>query len=160
MQGGEGADRVMGLFINTLPVRIRIGEEGVEASVRRTHILLADLLRHEHASLALAQRCSAVPAPAPLFSALLNYRHSPGLVQARSAEAIQAEEGIEGLYGEERNNYPVTLSVDDLGEGFVLTAQVEAPVDPMRVCNLMHTALEGLVEALETAPTTAVSRLD
>ena len=41
MQGGAGADRVMGLFINTLPVRIRVGEEGVEASVRRTHALLA-----------------------------------------------------------------------------------------------------------------------
>ena len=46
--------------------------------MRRTHALLAELLRHEHASLALAQRCSAVPAPAPLFSALLNYRHSSG----------------------------------------------------------------------------------
>ena len=78
MQGGEGAERVMGLFINTLPVRIRVGEEGVEASVRRMHALLAELLRHEHASLALAQRCSGVPAPAPLFSALLNYRHSAG----------------------------------------------------------------------------------
>ena len=38
MQGGEGADRVMGLFINTLPVRIGVGEAGVEASgaARRT----------------------------------------------------------------------------------------------------------------------------
>ena len=43
--------------------------------------LLADLMRHEHASLALAQRCSAVPAPAPLFTALLNYRHSPAASQ-------------------------------------------------------------------------------
>ena len=51
-------------------------------SVRHTHALLASLLRHEHASLALAQRCSALPAPAPLFSALLNYRYSPGAEQA------------------------------------------------------------------------------
>ena len=32
MQGGAGSDRVMGLFINTLPVRMRIGEQGAEAS--------------------------------------------------------------------------------------------------------------------------------
>src|SRR5262249_43168195 len=42
MQGGEGSDRVLGPFINTLPVRIGVGEEGVEASVRRTHGMLAD----------------------------------------------------------------------------------------------------------------------
>ena len=82
MQGSEGASRAMGLFINTLPIRISIGEQAVEEAVRRTHVLLGDLMRHEHASLALAQRCSAVPAPAPLFSALLNYRHSPGAAQA------------------------------------------------------------------------------
>ena len=35
------------------------GAEGVEESVRSTHAQLAQLLRHEHASLALAQRCSA-----------------------------------------------------------------------------------------------------
>ena len=37
---------------------IRVGEEGAEASVRRTQALLASLVRHEHASLALAQQCS------------------------------------------------------------------------------------------------------
>ena len=132
----------------------------VEAAVRRTHALLADLLRHEHASLALAQRCSGVPAPAPLFSALLNYRYSQGMVHAPSAEAMQAWEGVEVLYGEERTNYPLTLSVDDLGEGFGLTAQVQDPIDPRRVCDFMNTALERLVEALERAPTRAVRSLD
>ncbi|MGA8529828.1 MAG: amino acid adenylation domain-containing protein, partial [Acidobacteriaceae bacterium] len=160
MQGGEGADRVMGLFINTLPVRIHIGEESAEVGVRRVHALLADLLRHEHASLALAQRCSAVPAPAPLFSALLNYRHSPGAAQKPSAEAMQAWRGIGYLRGEERTNYPFTLSVDDLGQGFSLVAQTPASVGPMRVCELMHTALESLAEALETAPAKPVRALE
>ena len=48
----------------------------VRAGGPATHARLTALLGHEHASLALAQRCSGVAAPAPLFSAMLNYRHS------------------------------------------------------------------------------------
>ena len=156
MQGGAGSDRVMGLFTNTLPVRIRIGEEGVESCVRQTHALLAEMMRHEHASLALAQRCSAVPAPAPLFSALLNYRHSPG-----AGRTARAWEDIRTIRVEERTNYPVTLSVDDVdGEGFWLTAQTVASVDPRRVCQYIETALESLVAALETTPSLAVRKLE
>src|SRR5262249_27088513 len=81
VQGEEGADRAMGLFINTLPMRIGIGDEGVDRGVRRAHELLADLMRHEHASLALAQRLSGVAAPTPLFSSLLNYRHAMSEVE-------------------------------------------------------------------------------
>jgi amino acid adenylation domain-containing protein len=160
MQGRAGADRAMGLFINTLPIRIRISQEGVEASVRQTHALLADLMRHEHASLALAQRCSAVAAPTPLFSALFNYRHIARAVEVPSSDAVEAWEGIKMLYVEERTNYPFALSVDDLGGGFILKAQTVASIEPMRVCEFMRKALEGLVEALERRPDTAVRSLD
>jgi amino acid adenylation domain-containing protein len=159
MQGGEGAERVLGLFINTLPVRVRVGEAGVEESVRNTHAQLAQLLRHEHASLALAQRCSAVAAPAPLFSALLNYRHS-AVAARNSAPARQAWEGIRPLGGEERTNYPFVLSVEDLGEGIGLTAQVRSPLDPARICGYMQGALEQLVVALERSPSSPLRSLD
>jgi amino acid adenylation domain-containing protein len=160
MQGGEGADRVMGLFINTLPIRILVDEEGVEASVRQVHKQLAELLRHEHASLALAQKCSAVPAPLPLFSALLNYRHSPGAGQAPSEDAMQAWQGVQRLRGKERTNYPFTLSVDDLGEGFSLHAHIPASIGAQRICAFMSTALESLVNALETSPAKKVRTLE
>ncbi|WP_372436718.1 condensation domain-containing protein, partial [Pandoraea sputorum] len=62
MQGGEGADRALGLFINTLPLRVELGSRSVDASVKATHQRLTGLLGHEHASLALAQRCSGVAA--------------------------------------------------------------------------------------------------
>ncbi|HEU0079261.1 MAG TPA: amino acid adenylation domain-containing protein, partial [Longimicrobiaceae bacterium] len=148
----------MGPLINTLPVRIGVGEEGVEAAVRRTHALLADLLRHEHASLTLAQRCSGVAAPAPLFTSLLNYRYGGG--RGRSQNAGQAREGVRGIRGQERTNYPVTLAVNDLGEEFSLTAQVAAPAEAERVCRMMHTALERLVEALEISPGRAIGSID
>ncbi|HEU0297989.1 MAG TPA: amino acid adenylation domain-containing protein, partial [Longimicrobium sp.] len=146
MLAGEGAGRVLGPFINTLPVRVRVGDEGAEASVRAAHRQLTELLRHEHASLALAQRCSGVESPAPLFTALLNYRHG-----AAAAEAH---------YAEERTNYPLALSVDDRGEALGLVAQAPASVGAERVCALMHRALESLVEALEAAPGREVAALD
>jgi non-ribosomal peptide synthetase component F len=154
-QGGAGAHRALGMFINTLPVRVRLGEQSVEQALRHTHTQLSELLRHEHASLVLAQRCSGVPAGTPLFSALLNYRHSAGgFTQAVSFD------GMDVLAAEERTNYPLSLSVDDLGEGFLLTAQVNESLLASRVCEYMHTALHSLVQALEHAPHTPAYAID
>ncbi|MEZ2148236.1 amino acid adenylation domain-containing protein, partial [Bradyrhizobium sp. DN5] len=159
MHGGAGGDRAMGLFINTLPLRLDLDGTAVEASVRTTHARLAELLVHEHASLALAQRCSGVAAPAPLFSALLNYRHNtPAAVSASAADDVLS--GVEWLGGEERTNYPLTLSVEDFGGALGLTAQVTEGVSADRVCGYMQRALEQLSEALERAPNTPVRELD
>ncbi|MGF6798549.1 amino acid adenylation domain-containing protein [Paraburkholderia youngii] len=156
---GAGADRTMGLFINTLPVRLALDETGVAASVRSTHAQLSELLAHEHASLAQAQRYSGVSAPAPLFSALLNYRHNrPAATRGSGTDDVLS--GVEWLGGEERTNYPVSLSVEDYGEALGLTAQLAKPVSADRVCGYMQRALEQLAEALEHAPTTPVRELD
>ncbi|WP_439397117.1 amino acid adenylation domain-containing protein [Bradyrhizobium sp. PMVTL-01] len=159
LQGNAGADRAMGLFINTLPLRLDLDGTAVEASVRTTHARLAELLAHEHASLALAQRCSGVAAPAPLFSALLNYRHNtPAAFSASAADEVLS--GVEWLGEEERTNYPLTLSVEDFGEALGLTAQVTEGVSADRICGYMQRALEQLAEALERAPDTPVRELD
>ncbi|HEX2091423.1 MAG TPA: amino acid adenylation domain-containing protein, partial [Longimicrobiaceae bacterium] len=139
----------------TLPVRIAVGGAGVEASVRAVHAQMNDLLRHEHAPLALAQQCSGVQAPAPLFSALLNYRHS-----VRGGKQPASRGAGRGVRVVERSNYPLTLSVDDVGDGFVLTVQVQGAVGAERVCALMNRALEGLVEALEVAPDRPLERIE
>ena len=160
MQRGERTDLSIGLFMNTLPLRIRLGSEGVETSVRRVHTLLAGLLRHEHASLALAQRCSAVRAPAPLFTALLNYRHSDKVAIEQDARAGQALTGTVLLSGGDRTSYPFELTVDDFGDDLNLIAQVDESIDPQRLCAFMLAALESLTTALEQAPTTPVRCLE
>src|SRR6185437_6987138 len=73
-----------------------------------------------------------------------------------TSEAAKAWAGIKVLFGEERTNYPLTLSVDDLGDGFCLTAQVEERIEAQRVCGYMECALRNLVKALEEEPHKAV----
>ncbi|RAW92177.1 non-ribosomal peptide synthetase, partial [Photorhabdus sp. S8-52] len=144
MAAGEGADSGLGLFINTLPLRLNMDDTPVRGSVQQAHTRLAGLLAHEHASLALAQRCSGINNETPLFSALLNYRHND--VSAISGELIS---GIEVVGGQERTNYPFVLSVEDFGGSLGLTAQTVQPFAPERVCDYMQQALESLAEALE-----------
>ncbi|KPY62990.1 Syringopeptin synthetase A, partial [Pseudomonas syringae pv. solidagae] len=157
MQAGEGADRALGMFINTLPLRVDVGAITVVQGLKATHERLTALLGHEHAPLVLAQRCSGVCAPMPLFSALLNYRHSA--VGSVSEQTVKAWTGIHTLSSEERTNYPLILNVDDLGTGFSLNVQAVAGVDARRICVYMQTALSRLVEALESAPNSAVCDL-
>ena len=155
LQGGVGADRALGLLINTLPIRVRLGEVGVAEGIQQTHESLAQLVRHEHASLALAQRCSGVPAHMPLFSALLNYRHS-----AAASVEFTDESGMQVLSIQHRTNYPCTLSVDDRGSDFELTVQVVPPLPAERLCRYMHQTLEQVMQALEQAPQTPACHIE
>ncbi|KAK9761072.1 hypothetical protein K7432_014308 [Basidiobolus ranarum] len=166
---GEGADRAMGLYMNTLPIRIDVDGHSVIESVRQTHGYLAALMEHEHASLAQAQRCSNVPAGTPLFSALLNYRHNAMPISCSIAtslmEFIGAHEhiqhpGIEIVSSQERTNYPFMMSVEDFGTALGLTAQVVQPLDGTSLCDYMQKALEHLVHILECTPDVAVQQLE
>ncbi|MEX3816738.1 hypothetical protein AB3X96_42735, partial [Paraburkholderia sp. BR13439] len=96
---------------------------------------------------------------APLFGALLNYRHNtlaalPGVV------GDDVLDGMEWLGAQERTNYPLTLSVDDSGQALGLTAEAVEPVSAERVCGYMQHALEHLAELLERSPHTPVRELE
>jgi len=180
MHGAHASDQTVGMFINTLPVRVRLGDTSVEQSVRDVHASLAGLLRHEHASLALAQRASGVAPPTPLFSALLNYVHNSADAELAAApffnslfyelEGARAHgatddtaarwAGVDVLDVQERTSFPLTLLVDERGSGFVLTVQVVAALDPARICRFVRTALARLVDGLAKAPTGPVRALD
>ncbi|MBD1229590.1 AMP-binding protein, partial [Xenorhabdus griffiniae] len=157
LQGGAGADRILGMFINTLPVRIQLQARTVKQAVQETYQRLSELLDHEQTPLAIAQRCSGVPASLPLFNSLLNFRHSP-----RDEEAAHSSvwNGIQVLDSEERSNYPLSLDVDDFDDGFALTAQCSQQINPVRITAYMKTALEGIVAALQYAPEQPIHAID
>jgi amino acid adenylation domain-containing protein len=160
MQGGVHADRALGLFINTLPIRITVGDDTAEQAIRATHARLVQLSHHEHAPLVAAQRCSALPARTPLFTSLLNYRYSAHPARRAGGGAVQLGDGIELIGGHERTTYPVSLDIDDLGDDFVLTAQALASIGPGLICELMVEALGELVRAVDRTPALPVRALD
>ncbi|GGK90895.1 non-ribosomal peptide synthetase [Mangrovihabitans endophyticus] len=150
---GRGADRAPGLFINTLPVRLRLGGLGVGEATHRMREHLIELMIHEHASLALAQRVSGVAPPAPLFTALFNYRHNAGDGSAGGDSAADGgSAGMEFLLGRERSNYPLVVSVDDVGVEFGITVQAVAPIDPAWVGATLRSATGQVADALEHDP--------
>ncbi len=155
MDAGGGSDRMPGPFMNTLPVRVRVGQAGLADAAATLQHQLGELLAHEHAPLVLAQQASGVAAPVPLFTALLNYRHSRDPEPGDSAGL----EGIELLFSRTPNNYPLAVAVDDTGSGFIITVDAAAPADPRQVCDLLGTALQNLVTGLEAAPAAPLLRL-
>ncbi|MDL4820041.1 non-ribosomal peptide synthetase [Actinomadura opuntiae] len=152
MTAGTGSDRVPGPFINTLPVRVRTGGTGVLEAVAAMRAQLAELLEHEHASLALAQRASGVAGDAPLFTAPFNYRHGTG--DEGSGRRVDERPGMEGarlLFTRERTNYPLAVAIDDNDDAIAVVVDAAPPIDAGAVGALVRTAAENLVAALETA---------
>lgn len=145
------APRMVGLFVNTLPLRLRL--QGVTALelVRQTHEELGELQCHHNASLTLAQSCSATQGTTPLFTSLLNYRRTVAApYQEKSAASgvrIVARSGV-------RTDYPIAISIDDSREALSLTAQTSPRISAERVLDYLQTAVRSLVTALREAPHT------
>ncbi|WP_258575431.1 condensation domain-containing protein, partial [Streptomyces shenzhenensis] len=148
MNAGAGADRVPGLFMNTLPVRVRFDGQGVAEALSALRGQLAELLVHEHAPLALAQTASGVPAGSPLFSSIFNYRHN----RAEIGTSGTGIEGVDVLTSKERTNYPLNVAINDGASGFGVVVTALAPADPERVGGLLLTCVDNLVTALERTP--------
>ena len=155
MQGGAHADRVLGMFINTLPVRLTVGARKriARACERRTTCGGAHSARARAALDGAASE--PVPAQTPLFSSLLNYRYSSGRVpKLPEGEADERRGAVERRANE--------LSADLVGgrprrrlraDG----ASGERRSEPSVSATSCRPAVESLLDALEQAPETPVS---
>ena len=152
--GGEGIDRAVGMFINTLPIRIIVNGQNVREVITQTHRSLTELMEYDHVPLTMVQRCSGVAAPLPLFTALLNYRHS------RTAGTGFINDEVIWLGAYERSTYPLTLSVDDTGDDMIFTVQASSHVNPESVCAYVLTTMRNILDALEDVAPVAMSRIE
>ena len=105
-----GVETMVGLFINTLPVRIRIGESDTIASVAmRVQAEQADLIDHHYVGLADITRNVGI---GPLFDTLVVFESYPvdeqGLVERATSIGDMS---VTGVSSNDNTHYPVTLAV-------------------------------------------------
>jgi amino acid adenylation domain-containing protein/non-ribosomal peptide synthase protein (TIGR01720 family) len=118
-----GVDRMVGLFINAVPVRVRVPADAALAPwLQELQARQAETREHEHAPLVDVRAWSELPPGEPLFDSLLIFENFP--VDASAAEPRGGVE-IAGFRAFERTNYPLTLVVAP-AEGLVLRAMYEA----------------------------------
>jgi amino acid adenylation domain-containing protein len=147
LQGVPGVERMLGNFINTLPLRVQLAGRSVRQLVDEVAAGVRGLIAREQSSLSLVQRCSGLDADTPLFSAAINFRHFESSDDDAGAPSLEAQ-GIGWLGTMDRTNYPMGMSLDDTGDELSLTVQVEDAVEPEMLLAYVESALEGIVDVL------------
>jgi amino acid adenylation domain-containing protein len=140
----EGADSILGLFINTIPARIRLGDtDTVAALLQRVAREREEALPHEHAPLASIQRWSDVPAGTGLFESLVIFEaETPGAALRGRAEVELRE----------RTSYPLTLTawLDSLTLRLAWDPRRFDEATVRRTAGHLRTLLAALPRALES----------
>jgi len=101
-----GAEAMVGLFINTLPVRVRVPPDtGLLAWLKELQTRLVEVRQYEYSPLAQVQGWSAVPRGMPLFESLVVFENYP------VDTARQPHSGVEirDVRAVEQTSYPLTV---------------------------------------------------
>jgi len=115
----EGVEEMVGLFINTLPVRVRVpGQARVLPWLRRLQAWNLGLHEHQATPLTQVQAWSEVPAGAPMFDSIVVFENYPvGDALGGGERGVRVTpRGVDV-----RTNYPLTLSAS-LADGLVVHA--------------------------------------
>ena len=105
----EGAETMVGLFINTLPLRVRVAPEAALIPwLKDLHAQSLAMREHEHTPLERVQGWSDVPAGTPLFESILVFEnfHLNSLLRMQGGPW-----STRGFHLFEQSNYPLTLAV-------------------------------------------------
>ncbi|MFL5513411.1 MAG: condensation domain-containing protein, partial [Gemmatimonadales bacterium] len=108
-----GVEQLMGLFINTLPVRVRVQEQQpLWEWLRELQAQQVEMRQYEYSPLAQVQQWSEVGGGQSLFETLLAYENYP-VAQSLQAADRSAEGGLQVKAVEvwERSNYPLAVVV-------------------------------------------------
>lgn len=110
----DGAEQMIGLFINTFPLRMNANAESSIADwLIDLHKRLAGAREHEHTGLSKIAEWSGIMPGQPLFESILVYESYPLAMNGTQL----GEAKIGSFHLEEQSNYPLSLIVEPGSDG-------------------------------------------
>lgn len=156
-----GVDSMVGLFINTLPVRVRVtDDESLLTWLERLHEAQLEARQYEHAPLRLIQSWSGVEGGAALFDSVLVVENYP-VGKALRERAVGSGKGthVSGLVARSQTNYPLTIVVES-GAELTLRALYDSSRMEEWAAKGMLRHFERLLEVIVENPDRKLSELD
>ncbi len=145
----EGVEEMVGLFINALPVRVRIPpRDPLLPWLRVLQDRQARLREMEHTPLVQAQRWAGLPGSEPLFDTLLIFENYP--VGAAAGGGGASGLRVAGGGTLEQTSYPLTVAFKPAA-GLLVAGHERSSFDAPFVDRLLG-HLEGLLERMAAGP--------
>lgn len=104
-------DSMVGLFINTIPVRLQFSETRVSPLLQKLQQYMQTGMEHGYLPLGQIQKETTVPGSQDLFESLVVFENFP-VEAATSAQSDLNDFRIRGGETVEQTNYPVTVGAD------------------------------------------------
>ncbi|MGW2230891.1 amino acid adenylation domain-containing protein, partial [Streptomyces formicae] len=150
-----GAESMVGLFINTLPVRVRLdGAQSVAELLADLQRRQSALMAHQHLGLPEIQRLAG---PGAVFDTIVVYENYPRPPEESPAPDTFA---VRFIGGEEAAHYPLTLVVAPEGERMGFKLDYRTDVFGQAEARSVIDRLVRVLEQVVADPDTPVGRVD
>ena len=151
-----GVELMVGLFINTLPLRVTVPPDAKVADwLRSLFAQNLELRHHEYAPLVEIQGWSEVPRGEPLFASLLVFENYP---VDRSLSGRMGHIEIDDSFAQEQTNYPLTVSVSP-GAALQLSISYDCARFDAATVTAMLAHLSTMLEGIATSQELRLSEL-
>ncbi|MFE0319726.1 amino acid adenylation domain-containing protein, partial [Streptomyces albogriseolus] len=144
-----GVESMIGMFINTVPTRVRVAGGGAASWLRAVQEHQSDTRRFDHLALPRIQALSEVPAGEALFDSMVVFENYPVDESATARTGVQVEE----VRAEDAPTFPLCLRAhlgDRLGLDLAYDAGLFDAATADRLADRLTVVLRALADALET----------
>jgi amino acid adenylation domain-containing protein/non-ribosomal peptide synthase protein (TIGR01720 family) len=147
-----GVESMIGLFLNTLPVRVGVDPElGLVDWLQQLQAEQLDMRQYEHSSLVEIQGWSDVPRGTAMFESLLAFENYPEMeTMWTNTDTVYIRE-VEGF---DRTNFPLTLNVavfDEMHMRVTYDTRLFDTADVMRMVDHFRALLAAIADNAERA---------